>query len=457
MKTLLSVLFASGFALTLAAQPAPESATNDLVITPELVNQLLAEARTNHPGLRAAGARADAATFATAAVRTWEDPMATIGFTAFGARGMDPAQQGDVIYGVEQKLPLWKKPTLARAVAAAEALAQKAELENQAEILRREIFKALIAAALAERVVELGEEDLATLETITALMEQKLRAGQASAVEWLQLQNESAKRADRLKTDRAALVNDRATLNRLLNRATQSPWPRIAFPDLAPPASGTLIMVYKQIQRDPKLNVMRLMQQQAEAAVSQTRAQRLPDVSVGVQGRQYSGDAGFREGMFTLRLNLPWGNAEKYRLDVRRDEAKAKALAAEIADYELILREETHHLLTGVDAARREALLYRDDILPRTEQALAIARIAWDTGKGMFRDVLDARRMLVEGRVMYAKAVAEQRQLLAAHALHTRSVGFETPEEPGRATRPPMSAPPGAHAPPPQSKPLPKP
>ena len=446
MKLWLSALLLASCVMPLAAQVAAlpllatnvVADTNALVITPTFVSQLLAEARTNSPLLRAANARIEAAQFGVAAVREWDDPQFTLGGTVFGARGMNPAQQGDVIYGLEQKLPFWKRPNLARAVAAADVLTQQAELDYQTELLRREILKTLVSAALAERLLELGDQDYATIEALTAVMEQRVRAGQATGVELLQVMNEKSKSREKLKTDRALVTNERENLNRLLNRAPASPWPRIAFPNLSPPASGTLLMVYKQLQRDPKLVVMRQQRQQSEALVAQSRSAHLPEVRVGVQGRQYSGDAGFREGMFTLSLNLPWGNAEKYRNDVRREAAKVKAAAAEIEDYELMVREETHHILATVNAARREALLYRDEIIPRTEVALSAARTAWDAGTGGFRDVLETHRMLLEGRVMYARAVAEQQQMLASHALHTRSVGFETPEEPGRKSAPPV-------------------
>ena len=61
-----------------------------------------------------------------------------------------------------------------------------------------------------------------------------------------------------------------------------------------------------------------------------------------------------------------------------------------------------------IDNARREALLYRDEIIPRSEQALRSAEAAWQASRDAFRDVLDARRMLIEARTMYFKAVSEQ-------------------------------------------------
>jgi cobalt-zinc-cadmium efflux system outer membrane protein len=72
------------------------------------------------------------------------------------------------------------------------------------------------------------------------------------------------------------------------------------------------------------------------------------------------------------------------------------------------LRAEVHHLAARVDNARREAVLYRDQIIPRSEQALRSAEAAWQASRDAFRDVLDARRMLIDARTMYVRAVAEQ-------------------------------------------------
>ena len=58
-------------------------------------------------------------------------------------------------------------------------------------------------------------------------------------------------------------------------------------------------------------------------------------------------------------------------------------------------------------------MVYRDEIIPRSEQAITSARSGWETGRGMLRDVLEARRMLLDGRLMYARAVAEQYEMLS--------------------------------------------
>ena len=149
------------------------------------------------------------------------------------------------------------------------------------------------------------------------------------------------------------------------------------------------------------------------------RKMRLPDVSLGVEGRQYSGNGGFRSGMFTLRFSLPWANGDKYRKDYARDKEKQKSAEQEREDQILMVREELHHLAVSVEAMRREALLHRDEITARATQALTSRVSEWEAGRGSFRDVLDARRMLLESQLMSARATGEEHQMLAEMLLWT--------------------------------------
>ena len=80
-------------------------------------------------------------------------------------------------------------------------------------------------------------------------------------------------------------------------------------------------------------------------------------MSLGVEGRQYSGDGEFRSGMFTLRFSLPWANRDKYRKDYERDKERQKSAEQEREDQVLMVREELHHLAVGIEAMRRESLV----------------------------------------------------------------------------------------------------
>jgi len=381
------------------------------LITPAFISQLAEEMRGKHPALHAAYARTNAANFSIATVRTWDDPMLRGGVMT--AEKMMRMDDGDLIYGIEQKLPLFGKPRLARELARSELSVENATTDYQFQALRSELAKALFRTALAERVVAVGEQDLGWLATIVQAGEGKYQSGQAPLMNLLQLQNERTKRTTQLETDRQKLTHERATLNRLLNRGLLSPWPALQLPEAGLKVAYSEALVGFAIRYEPKLRMMQRQIETARAAVAVTRRERLPDVSVGAQSRNYSGTGEFRQAEFMVSFNLPLFNTSKYRAAIKRDEARLKAVEFAAADYTQSLREEIHGLTVKIDAARRESLSYREQIIPRSEQALASAQSMWESGEGATRDLLDARRMLLESRLMHARAMAEHYEMLA--------------------------------------------
>jgi outer membrane protein TolC len=425
-----------------AVHRAPD--TNAVQLTPAFINKLVDELRTNHPALRAVESRVLAASLNTNSVRLWDDPTFKFGGVTASQRGPILSEDGDLVYGLDQKLPLFGKAQAARRVAEAEVGSETARLAYQFRILRRDLTRALLKTALADRAVEIAGHDLAWLDTMAAATEEHYRAGTASQVELLRIQNERAKRADQLRTEASRRDHARLTVNRFLNRELNWRLPKLELPPLAAAIPYNDRLVDRAADFEPKLHVMRQEIHQAEASVAATRKSRLPDVSAGIEGRQYSGDGGFREGMFTVSLSLPWFNRGKYRSDLARDEARLTAAELDADDRQLSVREELHHLTVSIDAARREALLYRDEILPRSQQALESAHANWAANRGMFNDVIEAHRMLQEAQLMHVRAVSEQHQLLADLALLCGVDDLATLQ---------AIAAPDASAPPPVSKP----
>src|SRR6266705_5787815 len=129
MKIFGTILLVSFSALNIRAveNAVPVEATNVVVITTDLINQLVAEARTNNPSLKAADSRVRSATLNAEGVRTWEDPMAAFGGSVYSAEGFKASEDGNLIYGIEQKLPLWGHHKLNRRIAEAGTSIQQAE------------------------------------------------------------------------------------------------------------------------------------------------------------------------------------------------------------------------------------------------------------------------------------------------------------------------------------------
>jgi outer membrane protein TolC len=241
----------------------------------------------------------------------------------------------------------------------------------------------------------------------------------------LEIQNELAERNDTLRTDRHLVMHENFNLNRLMNRPVDATWPTLQLPSAPPAISFSSKLLSRALANEPELNVMAQEVKEAEAAAELTRRTRLPDVSLGIEGRQYSGDGGLREGDFMLRFSLPWFNGHKYRQDYERDKEKQKSAEQDREDQVWMVREQLHHLTVEIEASRREALLYSGEITTRAAQALASRQSDWETGRGLFRDVLEARRMLLDSELRSARAVAEENTMLADLLLWS---GLQNPE-----------------------------
>ncbi len=392
--------------LTVASESAaPPQLT---VVSPALVAAYSEVLRTNHPALAAARSRVTADTRAAEAVRRWDDPVANVGGYLYNTTWMMPQEQGDLSYGVEQKLPVMGKERAARRLAEAEAAVTAEEADARFQEMRRDLAQALFTAALAEETVRLGEADLGWVRQAVAAAEARYAAGTGPQSGIFRLQSEHAARAARLENDRSELEARRGDVNRLLGREPRDPVPSLRLPDLATPVPYTTNLLRYALSYEPRLKVQARRRRTAELATAVSRRAGRPDVSLGVDGMSYHGDGGFRQGMFSVKLSLPWFNRANYRREQERDQAR---LAAAVSDEEamvLDVRNEIHRLTVAIAAAHREAVALRDEVLPRIGQALAAVEAGWADGRERLSDVIDSRRMLLDARLQLAAAVAAE-------------------------------------------------
>jgi outer membrane protein TolC len=418
LKPIAILLLCAG-PLALRASEVPQPAP--IEITRDFIDGLALEAQGSNPGLQAAGARTEAADAAVAAVRTWDDPTASFGLWAPGTRGFSSNEEGNLVYGLQQRLPLYGRPDLMRKVAAADASREQLAADFEGQKLRRDLRVALYGLALSGREAEIAGEDLSWLDATLDAVDHRYRVGQASQVDWLKIQTARAMATDDLTTRERERDHSAFALNRLLNRDLHKPWPRVAVPGLQPAVYYTPPLVAAALAAEPRLKVMRQQSVSAQAAADLTRRQRLPDVSVGVEARQYSGDGGFREEMATVSFTVPWLNRGKYDNDWRRDQQRKRASDFAATDQALSVREDLHHHVVNLDAARRQAVLYQGQLIPLTQQTLASAQSAWEHNLGPFQDILDAHRMLLADELALVRALTDQGRMLAEISFLTGS------------------------------------
>jgi len=381
------------------------------VVSTPLVNRLIEEADARNRGLLAARARADAARAEVGAVKRWQNPELMAGGMA--ARKMMRQDDGDLMIGMGQALPLFGKEGAARDAALADARLMAAEAELEFQNLRKEVAQAVLGVALADETFGFARRDLAWLETLEKVIQERFALGVSTQLEVLKVRNELTRARERTTTLAGRRADAAAILNRLLGRGTHDSVEEFALPEPGPAVPAGERVFALASANDPRVKVAQAVVGAAAARVKVAERERRPDASLEVAGRSYSGTGDFRAAEVAVKFSLPWFNRSSYSAMAEGARNGDKAAKLDLEEAVRETREEIQLLLTMIDSARREALSYRNEIIPRSEQALRLAEQFWPVGKAELRDVLESGRMLVEARTQAAEAIADQHRRLA--------------------------------------------
>jgi len=185
---LLSISLAGG---ALRADEAAPSESG-IAITGDLIGRLAAEAQGRNPAIEAAGARADAASEAVESVRIWEDPVFSFGLWFPGQQGFTSSEMGNIVYGVEQKLPVfgarnWRETSRSR---------QPQRRSSTFGLRPRRSGEISLWPCLTWRLPTRTQDwpaGQAWLDATLAAVDDRYRVGKSSQVEWLKIQTERAK------------------------------------------------------------------------------------------------------------------------------------------------------------------------------------------------------------------------------------------------------------------------
>lgn len=407
----------------LLGQTGLECEAAPILLTDSLIAEWASEAVRHQPALRASKAGLEAAAATEAGVRVWEDPSFSVGTIA--GPGMMRREEGNLIYGLEQKLPLWGKPAAERNIARAETERAAALHDYAVQSARFTIARQALDIASADEITAIRQEDLGWVQSMTRVAEDRYRNGKGRQSEVLRMQNEASLRSLQIETDERNRRQQRIEMNRLLGRSWSNDFAHLKLPGIAPALNWTPALEELALRGDGRLGVLDHELHHAAARSRLAEKQRLPNVQLVAEARHYTGDAGFREGLLGIKMNLPFFNRQKYRHDREAAQHRVTGVQAEIEDYRLSLRTEIHRLIVECDTARNEALTLRDEVIPRGELAVESARIGWTEGREPFQDMLEARRALLEGKLALIQAAARQHSLLAELALRCGTRGAE--------------------------------
>jgi len=126
--------------------------------------------------------------------------------------------------------------------------------------------------------------------------------------------------------------------------------------------------------------------------------------------------------MVTLSIPFsPWTKG-KHDYEVQEALAERQAAKANLAAMKNMALLELREASARLEAAVRSISIYRDGLLPQTEQSFQAAVAAYQTGGVNFMTLLDAQRTIRDVRMGYYKALVDYEQ---SRADMERAVGKE--------------------------------
>ena len=192
-------------------------------------------------------------------------------------------------------------------------------------------------------------------------------------------------------------------------------------------APTTILPASEELQRlaiaqQPELRATQLGVERAQAALAVVNREYKPDFFVGVGYMLMPREA----GAWTASVGMTWPNApwSRGRLDAQKAEATAtvEAAKAQATVVERQIRLAVHDAYVRVLAAGQRASLLRTTVMPQTEQAMEVSRIAYQSDRVEFLSVIDNQRALLDAQLNYYRALSDRELALADLA---RAVGAD--------------------------------
>lgn len=419
MKRLNIILFLYIFTLATAWHPIGQAAAEGKKQLPEnaSLNDYLAYAALNNPGLEAAFMNWKAALERVPQVQTLPDPRFTFAVFIREVETRVGPQQAKV--GIMQMFPWFGKLKLKGNAAMQMAHAYKEQYEQTKLNLFYQVKEAFYEYYYVNHAITVIKENIELLDFLEENIRMRYRTGKASHSSLVKIQVELDKLLDRLTSMTEMVLPVQARLNAAMNRPTRA---ELTPPKYVPQAvKGIEIVQLKQLltAHNPTLKAIGFMAGKEEIVRRLARKAYYPDFSIGLD-YMLTGDArmpgvansGKDPLAAMVSVNIPI-HFKKIKASIREAGYRKNAALKNKEDRQNRLLAKLETVFYRFRDSGRQLLLYKDGLLPRAKQALEVTHAAFESGKMDFMNLIDSQRMLLGFQLAYERALATHHQRLA--------------------------------------------
>jgi outer membrane protein TolC len=233
----------------------------------------------------------------------------------------------------------------------------------------------------------------------------RFNAGTVARLDVIKAQVGVAQSGNDLIANSRDIANAKAGLNRQIGRALAAPLALVDSLDVPPPLPDLDALEQAALRARPEIRSLEAQQRAAHDNSTLIREQSfLPDLFAG-----WSRDASVAApSWYTVGITMPipvffWQHS---RGDYAETQHRELELAATMRDARASVGQDVQNAFATADAAERQAVFIRDQLLPSAREAYRVALASYGLGGLSALDVLDARSSLLDAESQYADALA---------------------------------------------------
>lgn len=401
--------------LATAAPAIPDAAAQ--TTTP--LQDVVREALSGNPEIRAAGRERDAARQRIAPAGALDDPMLEAGALNVPANSwrLDREDMTMKMIGLAQRFPYPGKRGLRQDVAARGAESVEHGYHETINRVARDARLGYLDLGLVIETTKLTESNKLLLEQFLKLAESRYAVGQGGQADVLKAQTQLSRMMDELIKLARERPTIEAELNRVLGRRMGAPAPLPEAPQLRAVSLPLDALRDTALSQRPQLLALQSVAARNERVLELARKDSYPDFDVRLSyGQRDSMPDGTRRSdlvSFTVAINLPVWRESKITPRI----AEAQAMHEQALDlYEVQRNEVVTKLRQQVASAEqnlRSARLYQGGILPQARLTVEASLAAYRVNRVDVVTLLDNQMTVFNYELAYATAVVNYNKALA--------------------------------------------
>ena len=368
------------------------------------LDDLIIEGLRNSPEVLAAQARAEAAGYRIPQAKSLPDPMFMFGYQNEGFQrftiGNPDASQSMGMSNLSQMFPFWGKRALKGEMATRDAESLAALQDAARHRVTAQIKLYFYDLFLAYKTLDILKNRSELFSRIEDAAQARYASGTGMQQEVIMAQTEKYMIIEKEEMQRQRIQALQGMLNTTVGRDVARPLGRPALPPPTP-FGATLDEVVSMVKdHSPDVRSKQKMVEGAEAKVRMAKKEYYPDVTVGAS---YFPRTGGLVDMWnlTFTVNLPI----YYRTKQRQAEAEAQAALSEarreLTGTELMLASNVRESFSMVHAADRLMTLYKEGLIPKTNQDVQLAFSSYVTGRVDALTVITRIKNLLDYDLLY--------------------------------------------------------